>query len=273
MDGWSIADVLAKSHQCQHCDNITLTVCDSTLFPFEDVQQAKEADCEFFRLILEKYPAEDVTSSPECPTWRTYCDDGVHISASWIFPGQPSSPAFARYPVKTLPGFTPTPKDSSLFGEPVASPLNLTPGSHESFSTLRGWIRQCREHSCCKISRNWQLLTRLIDVGGKYGKDVRIYTTNHESPAEYAALSYCWGGDQESKTVRARMEERCRGSPLAELPKTIQDAIVTARRLELPFLWADAICIFQDIPADKERKLAIIDQIYSDALFTIIVTG
>jgi hypothetical protein len=133
-----MADVLAKSHQCQHYDNITLTVCDSTLFPFENVQRAKEADCEFFRLILEKYPAEDVTSSPECPTWRIYCDDGVHISASWIFPAQPSSPAFARYSVTTLPVFTPTPKDSSLFGEHVASPLNLTPGSHESFSTLRG---------------------------------------------------------------------------------------------------------------------------------------
>jgi hypothetical protein len=66
------------------------------------------------------------------------------------------------------------------------------------------------------------------------------------------------------------MEERCRGFPLAELPNTIQDAIVTARRLELPFLWADAICIVQDDPADKERELAIIDQIYSGALLTII---
>jgi hypothetical protein len=53
MDGWGMANVLAKSHQCQHCDNITLTVCDSTLFPFEDLQRAKDADCEFFRLILE----------------------------------------------------------------------------------------------------------------------------------------------------------------------------------------------------------------------------
>jgi hypothetical protein len=66
------------------------------------------------------------------------------------------------------------------------------------------------------------------------------------------------------------MEERCRGFPLAELPKTIQDAIVTAMRLELPFLWADAIYIVQDGPADKERELAIMDQIYSGALFTII---
>jgi hypothetical protein len=65
------------------------------------------------------------------------------------------------------------------------------------------------------------------------------------------------------------MEERCRGFPLAELPKTIQDAIVTAMRLELPFLWADAIYIVQDGPADKERELAIMDQIYSGALFTI----
>ena len=98
----------------------------------------------------------------------------------------------------------------------------------------------------------------------------RIYTTNPKSPVKYAALSYCWGGDQESKTVRVRLEERCKGFPLAELPKTIQDAIVTARRLELPFLWVDAICIVQDDPADKKRELAIMDQIYSGALLTIV---
>ncbi|KAH7406314.1 heterokaryon incompatibility protein-domain-containing protein [Phaeosphaeria sp. MPI-PUGE-AT-0046c] len=200
---------------------------------------------------------------------KIYCNDGVHISASWIYPGHPSSPASAEYSSDTFPVFAATLNDSSTSGVIIANPLNLTPGSHESFSTIRRWIRQCERHSCCKDSHNWQHPTRLIDVGGKDSKNVRLYTTNPESPVKYAALSYCWGGDQKSKTVSLRLDERCKGFPLAELPKTIQDAIVTARRLKIPFLWADAICIVQDDPADKVRELAIMDQIYSGALITI----
>jgi hypothetical protein len=276
MDGWSLADVHARSHQCQHCEKITFTRGDSILFTSDDVQQAEQAECELFRLILEKFPAEDVTASPERPILNVYCDDikncddGVHVSASWMFPIHPSSSAFVERSTDTLPIFAPTPKDSSAFKTRTTSPLNLTPGSHESFSTIHKWIRQCKNHSCCEDSRNWQRPTRLIDVGDNNSKNVRIHTTDPQSPVKYAALSYCWGGDQESKTVRARLEERCKGFPLAELAKTIQDAIVAARKLKLPFLWVDAICIVQDDPADKERELAIMDQIYSGALLTIV---
>jgi hypothetical protein len=91
-----------------------------------------------------------------------------------------------------------------------------------------------------------------------------------ENDIQYAALSYCWGGEQESKTVDARLEERCKGFPLAELSKTIQDAVVTTRRLGLRYLWVDAICIIQDNEADRERELPRMDQIYSGASITIV---
>jgi hypothetical protein len=276
MDSSNMADVHAKSHQCKHCENITFTRGDSVLFSHEDVQRAEQAKCEFFRLILKGFPAEDVTSSSGRPTLNVdcdddeTCDDGVHISASRVFPGHPSSSVSVESSRDAFTIFAPTPKASPNIRVRTTSPLNPTPGSHESFSTIYRWIRRCKKHSCCKDSRNWQRPARLIDVGDKNSKDVRIYIINPESPVEYAALSYCWGNDQESKTIRSRLEQRCKGFPLAELPKTIQDAIITARILKLPFLWVDAICIVQDDQADKEREMAIMDQIYSGALLTIV---
>lgn len=235
-----MTDVSKESHQCQYCDNIIFAVGDSVSFSYKDAEQARQAECEFFQLILEKCPVKDAVSLLEHPTLEIYCDSEMQISAKWMFP---SDPASTEDRSATIPIFAPPPEDSSGFGISLPSPLNLTPGSHESFSTIRRWLRRCERHSCCKDSHNWQRPTRLVDVGNKDSKDVRIFITNPERPVKYAALSYCWGGDQKSKTVFETLEKRCRGFPLAELPKTIRHAVVTARRLEIPYLWVDALCI------------------------------
>jgi hypothetical protein len=266
MDGWRMADVSKESHQCQYCEIIIFTVHDPVSVPYKDAEQAQQAECKFFLLILEKCPVEDAVSLLEYPTLKMIFDGKTAIFAEWIFPGHSASTEDCSV---AIPIFAPPPEDSSDFEVPLPSPLNLTPGSDKSFSTILRWLRRCERHLCCKNSRNWQRPTRLIDVGNKDSKDVRIYITDPERPVKYAALSYCWGGDQKSKTVWETLEKRCRGFPLAELPKTIRDAIFTARRLEIPYLWVDALCIVQDKNADKERELPIMDQIYAGAFLTI----
>lgn len=266
MDAWRMADVSKASHQCQYCEKFVFTAGDSVSIPYEDAEQAQQAECKFFLLIVEKCPVDDAVSLLECPTLELFCDVGMEISAKWMFPGHS---AYTGDSSVTIPIFAPPPEDSS--DSRVSSPLNLTPGSYESFSTIRRWLHRCESerHPCCKNSRNWQSPTRLVDVGNKDSKDIRIYITDPERPVKYAALSYCWGGDQKSKTVCGTLEKRCRGFPLAELPETIRHAIFTARRLEIPYLWVDALCIVQDHDADKQRELPIMDQIYAGAFLTI----
>ncbi|PVH94071.1 HET-domain-containing protein, partial [Periconia macrospinosa] len=146
-------------------------------------------------------------------------------------------------------------------------------GSEESFDLYRSWLRECMEqHQGCKNLREklrQYCPPRLIDVSDK--KNICIYDAPTCSSAiPYAALSYCWGSDQESKTVHKNLEKRRNGFPLAELPRTIRDAAITTQRLGLRYLWVDAICIIQDDLTDKQQQIAVISKIYSAASITIV---
>jgi hypothetical protein len=49
----------------------------------------------------------------------------------------------------------------------------------------------------------------------------------------------------------------------------VQDAIEVTRKVGVEYLWVDALCIVQDCDQDKAREISAMDQIYSNALFTI----
>ena len=54
-----------------------------------------------------------------------------------------------------------------------------------------------------------------------------------------------------------------------QMPRTFTDAIVICRKLEIPFLWIDALCIVQNDAADWQRESAMMDKIYSNAYITL----
>lgn len=58
---------------------------------------------------------------------------------------------------------------------------------------------------------------------------------------KYAALSYCWGGPQPCTTTSATERERSMGINIADLPRTIADAVWCSRELGLKYLWVDAL--------------------------------
>jgi hypothetical protein len=67
---------------------------------------------------------------------------------------------------------------------------------------------------------------------------------------QYLALSYVWGQDRSSLDLRRdnAQELFCSGSlvqsrNLANLPRTIKDAIALTRSLGLRYLWVDCLCI------------------------------
>ncbi|KAI9770876.1 MAG: hypothetical protein M1839_002996 [Geoglossum umbratile] len=59
------------------------------------------------------------------------------------------------------------------------------------------------------------------------------------------------------------------GISLPVLPKSIQDAVVTTRRLGIRFLWIDSLCIVQDSPPDIEQELSQMREVYKNSLVTV----
>ena len=86
---------------------------------------------------------------------------------------------------------------------------------------------------------------------------------------EYFALSYVWGGVMPEEGALRK----------GTLPRTIEDAIETTRKMGRRYLWVDALCIDQrpnptpEQRAEKERQLRIMDMIYSSATLTLVAVA
>ncbi|KAK8105047.1 HET-domain-containing protein [Apiospora kogelbergensis] len=113
--------------------------------------------------------------------------------------------------------------------------------------------------------------TRVIHIPPDITDTVYLKDTSDREVRSYAALSYCWGGEERNKlkTTRATLTERQRGIEYRQLPKTLQDAITVARDLGLLYLWIDALCIIQDDDHDKATEIARMSQVYRGASLTI----
>lgn len=77
------------------------------------------------------------------------------------------------------------------------------------------------------------------------------------------------GGDQPCKTTKASLEHVSRGILVETLPRTLQDVITVTRKLEIEYLWVDALRIIQDDPEDLAEQLRYVPQIYKNAVVTI----
>jgi hypothetical protein len=90
---------------------------------------------------------------------------------------------------------------------------------------------------------------------------------------DYVTLSYCWGGDESMKLLKSNVDDWRREIPFTELPRTIQDAIVTTRRLGQRYLWVDRLCIIQNDAEDLTKQLSVMAEIFKKACFTIVAAS
>ena len=124
---------------------------------------------------------------------------------------------------------------------------------------------QClMQHENCPRSKTDFLPSRVIDV-----ERMCLHETGGRQIDTYAALSYCWGGEQLVKTTSENIPSKRSGIPLEGLPQTLQDAVQVCRELAIRYLWIDALCIIQDDKADKAREISQMALIYNRATLVI----
>ena len=155
----------------------------------------------------------------------------------------------------------------------------------ETLRQAGAWLeRCCAEHTQCHTSALIRDVADLPSLGPhrllevQYSLQDRKYislrlvsTRKFRSLPIYLALSYCWGGPQKCMTDSKNLNERLSGFSLDHLDGTIKHAVELARLLQVPYLWVDALCIVQDDEKDKMQEIALMEDVYGQALATVVV--
>jgi hypothetical protein len=149
-------------------------------------------------------------------------------------------------------------------------PIARYPGSRTNLERISSWLQDCQEHHRCKPISG-AMPARVIEVTGTSNAiSLRLCQSEKLGHAPYAALSYCWGGEQPMKCLSANIVAYQTAIPFEEQPATIQDAAKVCLGIGLRYLWIDALCIIQDDPNDKSVEISKMPSIYGGATITIV---
>lgn len=111
--------------------------------------------------------------------------------------------------------------------------------------------------------------SNIIEITNTADSDPDLHLLSDPPCEEYAALSYCWGGDQPVKATTSSLRSLKEHIEYTRLPKTLKDAVMTTRKIGLRFLWVDSLCVIQDDPVQARREIARMPKIYQNAYVTI----
>ena len=91
----------------------------------------------------------------------------------------------------------------------------------------------------------------------------------------YTTLSHCWGATTNRPLTAnlANLASRKSRIPFDELPLTFQDAVTTTKKLNIPYLWIDSLCIIQDSTSDWEKEAGRMAKIYAGSVCTLSALG
>ncbi|KAF6811415.1 HET domain-containing protein [Colletotrichum sojae] len=156
------------------------------------------------------------------------------------------------------------------YGSPLTIRLSLSQQER-----LRLALDTCRtKHRSCRSQETGYVPLRLIPIfRDKESFKIRLQSRDSVGKAKhYAALSYCWGGDQPYKTTQGSVQAYSQSIPWEGIGQTIQDAIEVAHNLRIYYLWVDALCIVQDDKDELEREIPQMPQIYNQAEVTIVAS-
>ena len=150
-------------------------------------------------------------------------------------------------------------------------PINRSPSFGQSGRTM---LQTCiSSHTNCPKPSGTFIPTRLVEI--RATKDQRMKARLIKTEAgrcyNYAALSYCWGGDQSYKTCAGNLTTYEDEIPFESLALTIQHAIKEVSDLGIDYLWVDSLCIQQDNQTEKAVEISRMADVYSEAAVTLLV--
>ncbi|EPE33442.1 Cytochrome P450 [Glarea lozoyensis ATCC 20868] len=146
--------------------------------------------------------------------------------------------------------------------------ISADPSGDSSINLIKGWINECESsHPRCR-NVSGRLPTRLINVTSPEPFIVSLSPASTDA-IEYAALSHCWGQKPTITTKKSNFESHCDMIPMSTLPKSFSDAVMVTRKLGIPFLWIDSLCIIQDSEEDWQRESAMMGDIYRNSHLTL----
>jgi hypothetical protein len=113
-------------------------------------------------------------------------------------------------------------------------------------SLIEKWTFSCEiNHPYCRQHPSTPLPRRLIDIASLEANSV-VLIDGLESCVPYIALSYCWGSKTQLTTTRITLDQRKTSIAVTDLPLTFQEVFMVAHRLNIRYVWIDALCIVQD---------------------------
>ena len=158
----------------------------------------------------------------------------------------------------------------------VTRPPNPILNSDVTFKLARTWLEECELlHTSCKAAINTRGPSgpgRLLDlkVSRNYVKLVQLNVSIH---VRYATFAHGKSLKKEVFTTSKTLKSNLQSIKISKLPRSIQEAIIVTRRLELPFLWIDSLCIVQDSQKDKDLEISKLPQIITNAVVTIVAAN
>ena len=166
----------------------------------------------------------------------------------------------------------------------LCPPGCVNTGSNAAVKWAQDRISTCREsHRSCTIEGHGALPDRVLrlrpvnerGVGledASLEADVQLYESTGEKSV-YATLSHRWGDLQPLCLKLDNIADFRQRIPWNSLPKTFQQAIMFARRLDIPYLWIDSLCIIQDSREDWLIQSGKMAAIYEHSEITIAATS
>ncbi|KAL9127217.1 MAG: hypothetical protein Q9217_003855 [Psora testacea] len=178
-----------------------------------------------------------------------------------------SEEGFAHYDLEEL-------EHNPAAREILNRPRQRDPNSDHFYQTVHGWLHDClHEHAECVRERNSLLPSRVLDVGDvSRGNNLRLHLSAMNERGRYIALSYCWGKAQSVTTNTHNVKEYSQRLPLDALHQSVRDAVIVTRKLNIRYLWVDALCILQDDAEDKAKEINVMCDIYKNAFLTIVAS-
>lgn len=133
----------------------------------------------------------------------------------------------------------------------IKSPWNLqelteTTGdtsSPQASSLIKQWLHECQhEHELCRKQGQYRSVPdRILELA-----EDRITLRQGiemQPRLQYACLSHCWGPRGPSLRLTDVTSEALKsGVSIEHMPKTFQDAIKLCLRIDIQYLWIDALC-------------------------------